>query len=197
MKTQKATAQTPQKTDKEKWVKVQIHTPAHTCTGSVYCPRQQRLLDMLNGLPQLQHVRDEFMPVIGAEICYPDGKETPVQSAYINKANTLFIREVEDRQTQGLGGQVGHKPYPYVKKPSVFVKLCMPLYTLAGKMHCTKRTSAADMLNSEQRFIALTNAKICPLAGKSESDVGFVAVNKEQILSLAELEPSPVEAVGG
>lgn len=187
--------QTSQETVKEKWVKLQIYTPTHTCTGSVYCPRQQRLLDMLNGLPGLLHVRDEFLPVSGAEICYPDGKEATVQSAHVNKANILFIREVEDGQTQGLGGQVGHKPYPYVPKPSVAVKLCMPLYTMTGKMHCTERRRVADVLNSEQRFIALTNVEICPLAGNSESGVSFVAVNKEQILSLAELEPSPMEVV--
>ncbi len=41
--------------------------------------------------------------------------------------------------------------------------------------------------NSELRFFALTNVDICPLAGKSESGVSFLAVNKGQILSLAEL----------
>ncbi|GAI86242.1 unnamed protein product [marine sediment metagenome] len=44
------------------------------------------------------------------------------------------------------------------------------------------------MLNSQLRFIALTNVEICPVADKSESGVSFVAVNKGQILSLAELE---------
>jgi len=182
-------AQTPEKADKEKWVKLEIYTPTHTCTGSVYCPRRQRLLDMLNGLPGLLHVSNEFLTVSGAEICYPDGKEETVQSAHVNKANILFISDVEDGQTQGLGGQVGHKPYPYVPRPPVAVKLRMPLYTLTGQMHCTERRRVADVLNSEQRFIALTNVEICPLAGKSESGVSFVAVNKEQILSLAELEP--------
>jgi len=194
MKTERAKVQTPQETDKEKWVKVQIHTPAHTCTGSVYCPRQQRLLDMLNGLPGLLHVSNEFMPVSGVEIRYPDGKEATVQSAHINKANILFIREFGEGR-KGLGGEVGHKPYPYVPKPSVIVKLCIPLYTLTGQMHCTERRRVADVLNSEQRFIALTNVDICPSVGKSESGVRFVAVNKEQILSLAELEPSPMEVV--
>ncbi len=200
MKTERATAQTPQETDKEKWVKVQIYTRTHICTGLVYCPRQQRLLDMLNGLPGLLHVSNEFLPVSGAEIRYPDGTEetvvATVQSAHVNKANILFIREVEDGQTQGLGGQVGHKPYPYVPKPfTKAVKLCMPFYTMAGQMHCTERRRVADVLNSEQRFIALTNVEIWALAGKSESGVSFIAVNKEQILSLAELEPSPMEVV--
>ena len=194
METERATARPAKKADKEKWAKVQIYTPTHTCTGYVYCPCQQRLLDALNGIPIRASFNYKFLPVSEAEIRYPDGKEETVQSVHINKANILFVREVEDGQTQGLGGQVGHKVYPYVPKPSVAVKLCMPLYTMTGQMHCTERRRVADVLNSEQRFIALTNVEICPLAGKSESGVSFVAVNKEQILSLAE-EPSPMEVV--
>ena len=181
-------AQASEKTDKGKWVKVQIYTPTHICTGHVYCPGR-RLLDVLNGiLMGPPRVSDEFLPVSEAEIRSPDGKEATVQSAHVNKANILFIREVEDGQTQGLGGQVGHKPYPYVPKPSVAVKLCMPLYTLTGQMHCTERRRVADMLNSELRFIALTNVEICPVADKSEAGVSFIAVNKEQIILLTELE---------
>jgi len=174
-------------TKKENWVKVQIYTPTHICIGSVYCPRQQRLLDMLNGIPTTASINDEFMPVSEAEIHYPDGTEAAVPSVHINKANILFIREVEDGQAQGLGGKVGHKPYPYLPKPiTKAVKLQMPLYTLAGQIRCSERTQVSDVLNSEDRFLALTDVEICPLPGSSESGVSFLAVNKGQILSLAE-----------
>jgi len=64
----------------------------------------------------------------------------------------------------------------------------MPLYTLTGQMHCSERRRVVDvLLNSELRFLALTNVEICPVAGKSESGISFLAVNKGQILSLAEL----------
>jgi len=51
------------------------------------------------------------------------------------------------------------------------------------------------LLNSEQRFIALTNVEISPSAGKSESGVSFVAINKEQITLLEELEPGNIKSI--
>ena len=177
------------KTDKENWAEVEIYTPTHICTGYVYCSQQRRLLDVLNGIPfrQSSHC-DQFLSVSEAKIRSPDGTEATVESTHINKANILFLREIEAGQTRGIGGRIGDKPYPYVPKPfTKAVKLYMPLYTLAGQMHCTERRRVSDVLNSELRFLALTNVDICPLAGKSESGVSFVAVNREQIVSLAEL----------
>jgi len=181
----KTMAQPLEKTVGGKGAKVQIYTPTHICTGYVSCPRQRRLLDVLNGIP---FNSDEFLAVSEAEMRPPDGTGVTVQAAHINKANILFVKEIGDEH-RGLGGQVGHKVYPYVAKPiTKAVKLYMPLYTLSGQMHCRERRRVVDMLNSELRFFALTNVEICPLAGSSESGVSFVAVNKGQILSLAELE---------
>jgi len=181
----KTMAQPLEKTVGEKGAKVQIYTPTHICTGYVNCPRQRRLLDVLNGIP---FNSDEFLAVSFAQIRSPDGKRAAAKSAHINKANILFLKEIGDGH-RGLGGQVGPQPYPYVAKPiTKAVKLYMPLYTLSGQMHCRERRRVVDMLNSELRFLALTNVEICPLVGSRESGISFVAVNKGQILSLAELE---------
>jgi len=179
----KTMAQPLEKTG-EKGAKVQIYTPTHICTGYVSCPRQRRLLDLLNGIP---FNSDEFLLVSFAQMRFPDGTEAAVQSAHINKANILFLKEIGDEH-RGLGSEAGHKVYPYMAKSTTkAVKLYMPLYTLTGQIQCTERRRVVDMLNSELRFLALTNVEICPLAGVSESGVNFVAVNKEQVLSLAEL----------
>ena len=179
----KTMAQPLEKTG-EKGAKVQIYTPTHICTGYVSCPSQRRLLDLLNGIP---FNSDEFLRVSFAQMRFPDGTEAAVQSAHINKANILFLKEIGDEH-RGLGSQVGPQPYPYVAKPTTkAVKLYMPFYTLTGQIQCTERRRVVDMLNSELRFLALTNVEICPLAGSSESGINFVAVNKGQILSLAEL----------
>ncbi|GAH69811.1 unnamed protein product, partial [marine sediment metagenome] len=121
------------------------------------------------------------------EMRFFDGRKAAVQSAYINKADILFLRETEDGQTRGLGGKAGHKPYPFVPKTSTMVRLYMPSYTLSGKMHYPGGRGVSDVLNSGLRFIPLTNVEICPGAGNSESGVGFIAVNREQMLSLTEL----------
>ena len=177
-----------EKIDKEKWAKVQIYTPTHVCTGYVYCSRRRRLLDVLNGIPKLAPSdSDEFLAVSFAQIRSPDGKGAAVKSAHINKANILFLKEVGDEH-RGLGSEAGNKVYPYVAKATTkAVKLYMPLYTLTGQIQCGERRRVVDVLNSELRFFALTNVEIRPVAGSSESGVGFIAVNKGQILSLAEL----------
>lgn len=182
----KTMAQPLEKTVGEKGAKVQIYTPTHICTGYVSCPRQRRLLDMLNGIP---FNSDEFLAVSFAEIRSPDGKGAAAKSARINKANILFLKEIGDEH-RGLGGEVEHKVYPFVPKSGKAVKLYMPLYTLTGQMHCTERRRVSDMLNSEPRFFALTNVEICPSVGSTESGVGFVAVNKGQVILLEELEPA-------
>jgi len=190
MEKEAAIAQASEKTAKKKWVKVQIYTPTHILTGSAYCP-QQRLLDALNGiLAGTMRTDAEFLPVSEAEMHSPDGRVMAMQSAYINKANILFVREIEDGGTRGLGGQGGHKRYPFVPKWSTVVKVYMAFYTLSGQAHYPKGKRIVNVLNSELRFLPLTNVQICPSAGSSESGVSFIAVNKEQILSLEELESS-------
>jgi len=170
---------------KNKRVKVQIYAPPYICTGYACCPHQRRLLDVLNGIPMGVGIKDEFLPVSEAEMRSPDGKEA-MQSVHINKANILFLKEIEDGQSRGLGGEVGHKPYPFVLKSSTAVRLYMPSYTLTGQMHYAKGKGIADVLNSGLRFFPVTNVEISSSAG-SEPGVSFIAVNKRQILCLKEL----------
>ncbi len=184
MEKEAAIAQASAKPAKSSCVKVQIYTPAHVCTASVYCP-YHRLLDLLNGV--LMAAYKEFIPVSEVEVRSPDRGEAKLQSAYINRANILFVREIEDGETKGLGGQGGHKPYPFVAKWSAAVKVYMPFYTLNGQVHYPKERRVVDVLNSGMKFLAMTNVQICSSAGSSESGVSFIAVNKEQILSLEEL----------
>lgn len=54
-------------------------------------------------------------------------------------------------------------------------------------MYYAKNQCPRDMLNSETRFLPLTNVAIRPAEGESESGVSFVAVNKEQIIVMQEL----------
>ncbi len=174
---------------------MQIYTPTHICTGYVYCSHQRRLLDVLNSiLAGMIRTDAEFLPVSEAEIRSRDGRVMEMQSAYINTANILFVREVEDGKTRGLGGQDGHKPYPFVPKWSTVVKVYMPFYTLSGQFHYPKGRRIMDVLNSELRFLAMTNVEISPLSRKIESGISFIAVNKQQILSLEELEDNHGEA---
>lgn len=106
---------------------------------------------------------------------------------YINKTSILFAREVKDGETRGLGRQAGHKLYPFVPKLTAAVKVCLPCYTLSGQIHYFQGRSVADELNSQVRFLLLTDVEISGATGRCEPAASYIAVNKEQILSL-ELE---------
>ena len=167
-------------------LKVRLYTCAHILDGYIHVLPKQRLLDILNGvLRGALRTDEEFLQVSEAGLCSSDGTKVTLRSAYINRANILFAREIEDGQTQGPGGEVGHKLYPFVSKSPATVRLYMPLYTLTGQMHCAKGQRPSDVLNTGERFLALTNVQIVPSGGSSES-VSFVAINKEEIISLEE-----------
>ncbi len=164
-------------------VKVQIYTPSHIWTGYACC-HQGCLLDFLNGVLR---PNKEFLLISGVEMkSLLDGSEVRLQSAYSNKANILFVREIENGKTRGLGGRAGYKPYPFVGKSVKVVRPYLPSYTLTSQMHCAKGEGVWDVLNSELRFLPLTNVEIC--SSGRESGVNFVAVNKGQILSLEEVD---------
>jgi hypothetical protein len=167
-------------------LKVRLYTSAHIVDGYIHVLPKQRLLDILNGMLRgALRTDEEFLQVNEAELYSADGTKVTLQSGYINKANVLFAREIEDGQTGGPGGEVGHKLYPFVSKSAAAVRLYMPLYTLTGQMHCAKRQRLSDVLNRGERFLALTNVEIVSSGGSSES-VSFLAINKEQIISLEE-----------
>lgn len=169
-----------------KTVRVQIYTTSYICTGYLYC-RQRRLLDFLNGfLVGASCVDEEFLPVSKAEARFLDGRGAIGQVVYVNKAKILFLIELNDDDTRGLGSQPEHRPYPFVAKSAVAVRLHMPGYTLTGHVQCAEREHVSDILKSERRFLPLTDAQIFDLQGNTES-ASFLAISKQSILVLEEL----------
>ena len=171
-------------------LKIRLYTSAHIVfDGYVRVLPEQRLLDVLNGvLGGALRAKGEFLQVSEVELCSLDGRKVTLQSAYINRTNILFAREIEDGQTRQPGSEAGHKLYPFISKSAMAAKLYMRFYTLTGKMHFAEGEGVGNVLSSGMRFFPLTDAEIVSSEGSSES-VGFVAVNKEQILSVEELGP--------
>lgn len=169
-------------------LKVRVYTPTHVFSGYVHRLSRQRLIDLLNGvLAGSLRVDEEFLPLTEVTVCSPDGREAATQFACVNKVQILFVRESEDSQARGLGEEAGHNLYPVVEKTPVPVKVYVPSHTLIGEMHCAKRQRLSDVLNAGERFLPMTNVEIVPSSGTAQSGIGFVAVNKEQILYLEEV----------
>jgi hypothetical protein len=177
---------------KGRWVEVRITAPtyglAYMCTGFVYCLQGRRLLDQLNEVfPSALPEKKDFLSVRDVKMYSLRGAEEAVEFACLNRANILFVQEF-DGQTRGLGAEPGYKHYPYVPKSPIAVKLLLPFYILSGHVHCAKGERVSDVLNSELRFLPLTNVEISSSVGRSEPGVSFVAVNKGQIILLEEGE---------
>ena len=171
-------------------LRVRVHTPTHIFTGYVRRLPQQRLLNILNGiLTGTMRVDEAFLPFkeVSVGTHRLDGKEVALKCAYINKADILFAREIDEGQPTEHGEKVEPKLYPFVSKSPMRVKLFMSGYTLTGQMHCAEGHRLGDVLKSATRFLPLTGVEIRSSAGSSESGLSFVAVNKEQIICLEEV----------
>jgi hypothetical protein len=166
-------------------LEVRVHTPTGILTGNVHCLPRQRLLDLLNSvLVGGLRAYFDFLPLTEVTIYSPNGTEATTETALVNKDNILFVIEVG--QTSGIGGERAYRSLPLVGKPPLVANLYVPSYKLSGKMHSTKGQRLSDLLNTGDRFLAVTNVQIVDSSGNSQ-EAAFVAINKAQIIYSEEI----------
>ncbi|HUV56546.1 MAG TPA: hypothetical protein VMV84_04870 [Dehalococcoidales bacterium] len=149
--------------------------------------KEERLSDLLNGVSSIQKTRGRFVELHDVTIQHSDGREERLATAYINKATIQLAATIDGDLAKGIGGQVGAKPYPFVDKLPVPVRVQMPAYILLGNMHCISRQMAWHTLEEKPMFLPLTNVSVCRSGNSHWWKLSFAAVNREKILSLAEL----------
>jgi hypothetical protein len=170
-------------------VEVVICTGSCTFVGHTYRSHQQRLLDALNKgfVADSSRIGRDFVPLTEAEVFFPDDRSEYLASTYITKANILLVAEKSGEQPQMP--DIRDKPKNYLmrtKKP-IEAEVCMPLYTLVGKMHGEVWQQLLDTITGDETFLPLTNVEISPELIKGESRFSFVAVNKARIVYVSEL----------
>ena len=104
---------------------------------------------------------------------------------YIRKTGINLAAISDPESARGAGGKPPPKPYPAKEKLSVLVSLETPTLTLDGTMYHLPRQTIGDVLDEKTLFLPLTDVTIVRenhIYGKRP----FVAVRKEQILSLKE-----------
>ena len=176
------------------WVQVHIYAPTyalpHSCTGYVYCLPGRRLLDQLNDVfpGTISEARD-FLPIQEGEMRALRGQSATAKFICFNKTNILFVRELEEGQSRGVGSKPSHGRYPYVSKSPMEVKIYLPFYVLTGQIHCAEGQRVSELMNLPLRFFPMTNVEISPAVGNGQSRVDFLAVNKNQVVLLEELGP--------
>jgi len=175
----------------KKQLAVALYMQTQTLTGFIY-HKEERLSDLLNGVSLRRETRGRFVELSYVAIQYTDGQEEKLPTAYINKATIQVAAMIDGDLAKGIGGQVGAKPYPFVEKLPVPVRVRMPAYILMGNMHCISREMAWHTLEQKPMFLPLTDVSIRQSDNDHWWKFPFAAVNREQMLSLVEQEPSKI-----
>jgi len=175
-------------------VKVVVCTPDSTATGYTYRLQHQRLLDALNkgfdnGLVLYNSstigkaVGKDFVPLTDVKISVPGGSQQYLASTNINKANILFIAEIDMGQPRKADN--GKLLMKVTKRP-VAAEVHMPPYELVGKMHAEIWERLKNTLKGDERFLPLTDVEITPHFFNGNSRFDFVAINKDKVVHVGE-----------
>jgi len=158
-------------------------------SGRVRCDFSQRLIDALNEGVKAEtrsRIRD-FLPLSDVTITDLKGGTTAAPRLHISKNNIIFV--AQDRSiTPG-------KPltsYPFKQKLPVTIMAyaagaAATPYRMNGCIYIDTWGQITDTLETEERFIPLTQAEIDPAMPGNRSHFDFVALNKERIISIGEM----------
>jgi hypothetical protein len=171
------------------WMPVKLYSQTQVLSGFIYLPSEERFLDLLNGVSvRRPGNRGRFLELSEVTIQRTDGKEEKLPHLYINKVTVHLAATSDADSGRGIGAKVGVKPYPFAPKSPVPVRLHTPTYAVNGSMHRTRYQRVRHVLEERLTFLPLTNVEIRALTNGIQAKAPFVAVNREQILSLQEEE---------
>jgi hypothetical protein len=146
-----------------------------------------RLLDELNGyFAERPENRDKFLELTDVTIWHTDGTKGETSVSHINKSTIQMAATTTAESSRGIGGKLGYKPYPFIEKGTMRVKIEMPGYVITGSLHFLSNQKVEHVLEEKTEFMPLTHAEVTSLANGKRWYMAFLAVNKQQILSLHE-----------
>jgi hypothetical protein len=170
------------------WPHIMLFMQTEVLSGDIFISTPEgRLLDELNGHFDVEPENlDKFLELTKVTIWHADDIEEKSSLAYINKANIQMAGITTDNLSRGIGAKPNHKLYPFIEKKTVRVKIEMSGYGITGNMHRLSHQKVEHVLKERTEFMPLTHAEVCSLANGKRWYIAFLAVNKEQILSLHE-----------
>ena len=164
-------------------VEVVVCSTIGTFAGLTYRLDRQRLLDALNQgfAPKGSSIGRDFMPLTQAEVYSPDGSKASKATAFVGKVNILFVGEKNGGQGNSSADKRDQSGPLWKEKKPVGTEVYVSSYTLVGNMHTGMWQELLEILDSEERFLPLTNVRISPGLATGDSEFSFVAINKAQI----------------
>jgi hypothetical protein len=158
-----------------------------TLAAKTYRMQQQRLLDVLNHsfVANYNRIGKEFMPLTEVEAFFSTGEKERLSSTHVNKSSILFVAERS-------GGQPDRSGIPEAEfnllraKKALSARVDIPPHILVGNMYAELGQGLVHVIEGEEAFLAMTNVFIFPPLPTGESEFGFVAINKHQIVRVEE-----------
>ncbi|MCX5997595.1 MAG: hypothetical protein NTV42_08355 [Chloroflexi bacterium] len=171
-----------------KQFEVLVCTGALSFRGTLRCDFSQRLIDALNeGVRTDTWVKVvKFLPILDVTMTGTGVGEKKFPSIYIAKSNIVFVAQISGDNTE--------KPlraYPFREKLPVVVmayaaRVSDVQYALDGRIYVETWGKVIDTVESEARFVPLTQVEINPPLPGAGSRFDFVALNKDHIISICE-----------
>jgi PAS domain S-box-containing protein/putative nucleotidyltransferase with HDIG domain len=166
-------------------VEVVVCTTAGTFVGHTYRSSRLRLLDVLNKgfAARGVHIGMDYVTMTEVEMYLPEGGQKTIASIHISKASVLFVAERRGGQPKGDTSKSGRV---IVAKKILDASLCLPPYVLVGRLHRAAWAELVTSLHQEETFMPLTKIQISPPLVTGESQFDFAAVNKDQVVYVAD-----------
>jgi len=158
-------------------------------SGGVRCDFSQRLIDALNEGIRAEtrsRIRD-FLSLSDVTVTNLKGGKTAAPRLHISKNNIIFVA-----QARSLTPDKPLTTYPFSQKLPVTIMAyaagaAAAPYRINGCIYIDTWGQITDTLETEERFLPLTQAKIDPAMPGNRSHFDFVALNKERIISISEM----------
>ena len=134
-----------------------------------------------------RRIGKNYLKLTSVIIRHLDGRRDKTKLAHVNKETIQLAATSSASTSQGIGRKAGPKPYPFTENIPVPVKIVTPGYEITGNMYRVSHQQVDHVLIEKTVFMPLTSAEVISLTSQNRWSVPFLAVNKEQILSLYEL----------
>jgi len=168
---------------------VLVFTDTNMIRGYMTHAISERFLDILNqdSVVNKPNLTNSFLPLTEVEIYDRDGKKEIVSSTcLLNKNNTLIVAEPRIV----YGELPPAKPFRFTmfqRKKPVWVNIQIQDLVVVGQAYISQNESSIKELEMEQTFIPVTSATLTSKLNSSHYEFDFMAVNKNQIISISEL----------
>jgi hypothetical protein len=165
-------------------IRIYMHNKVFIGTINSLAP-EGRLLDVLCGTNlNWSEEWGGFLELSDVVVQQGNGSMKKAPFTYIRKSSIHLAATLSADLYRGLGSRIGPKSYPFIEKSPFPVALETSDYEVKGNIYLTASQLSWEVLKDEPIFLPLTNAEICNLASGAHWKVPFVAVNKEQIISV-------------